>query len=312
MAINEIPWDNACKIQSIQGGGKGIVTLVTLNDVTSFVDGLDHPEGVAWGPDEHVYAGGEAGQIYRITLSGEVTEIGTTGGFVLGICLDAQANVYACDLNHRAVMRITPAGEVSTYSSGAPGRKMVVPNYPVFDRKGNLYVSDSGGWKEDNGRLFRVAPGGHTEVLGSEVSRFPNGLALSPDGAYPYVVVSNTSSVVRLALRADGSTGPPDTVVELPRTVPDGLAFDRDGNLYIACYTPDVIYAGPRPRPAGRGGGLGEHPDRYSDEHRLCRRRPVDPGGGEPIALAPGQSPATGPRPAASLPDAAVSRGKRS
>ena len=242
MAINEIPWDNACKIQSIQGGGKGIVTLVTLNDVTSFVNGLDHPEGVAWGPDEHVYAGGEAGQIYRITLSGEVTEIGTTGGFVLGICLDAQANVYACDLNHRAVMRITPAGEVSTYSSGAPGRKMVVPNYPVFDRKGNLYVSDSGGWKEDNGRLFRVAPGGHTEVLGSEVSRFPNGLALSPDGAYPYVVVSNTSSVVRLALRADGSTGPPDTVVELPRTVPDGLAFDRDGNLYIACYTPDVIY----------------------------------------------------------------------
>ena len=171
-----------------------------------------------------------------------MAEIGTTGRFVLGICLDAQANVYACDLNHRAVMRITPAGEVSTYSSGAPDRKMAVPNYPVFDRKGNLYVSDSGGWKEDNGRLFRVAPGGHTEVLGSEVSRFPNGLALSPDGAYLYVVVSNTSSVVRLALRADGSAGPPDTVVELPRTVPDGLAFDRDGNLYIACYTPDVIY----------------------------------------------------------------------
>jgi gluconolactonase len=218
------------------------VTLPTLHDFVTFVDGLDHPEGVAWGPDGHVYAGGEAGQIYRITLDGEVTEIGSTGGFILGLCLDAQANVYACDLNHKAVMRITPAGEVSTYSSGAPERKLAVPNYPVFDAQGNLYVSDSGGWKENNGCLFRIRSGGSTEVLTSELSQFPNGLALSPDGTYLYVVLSNTSAVARVALNEDGSVGPPEAVVELPKTVPDGLAFDSLGNLYISCYTPDVIY----------------------------------------------------------------------
>jgi gluconolactonase len=31
-------------------------------------------------------------------------------------------------------------------------------------------------------------------------------------------------------------------IVELPKTIPDGLAFDQDGNLFIACYTPDIIY----------------------------------------------------------------------
>jgi gluconolactonase len=31
-------------------------------------------------------------------------------------------------------------------------------------------------------------------------------------------------------------------VVELPGTVPDGVAFDTDGNLYISCYRPDRIY----------------------------------------------------------------------
>ena len=32
--------------------------------------GLNHPEGVAWNPvDGHVYAGGEAGEIYRVGLA---------------------------------------------------------------------------------------------------------------------------------------------------------------------------------------------------------------------------------------------------
>ena len=40
-----------------------------------------------------------------------------------------------------------------------------------------------------------------------------------------------------------------DTVVELPKTVPDGVAFDIAGNLYVSMYRPDVIY---RRTPSGR------------------------------------------------------------
>ena len=31
-------------------------------------------------------------------------------------------------------------------------------------------------------------------------------------------------------------------LVDLPKTVPDGLAFDIENNLYISCYRPDIIY----------------------------------------------------------------------
>lgn len=217
-------------------------TLLPIKTFAPFVHGLDHPECVTWGPDGYIYAGGEAGQIYQIGVDGECRQIAGTGGFVLGLCLDASGRVYACDQERHAVLRITADGSVSTYSAGAPGRPMVIPNYAVFDASGMLYVTDSGGWHEQNGCLFRIRPTGETELVSEAVSQFPNGLALSPDGTELYVVLSNTSSVVRLSLGADGQVGPPQPVIILPRTIPDGLAFDVEGNLYIACYTPDVIY----------------------------------------------------------------------
>ncbi len=39
--------------------------LINLTDGQVCVAGLDHPEGVAWGPEGKLYAGGEAGQLYR-------------------------------------------------------------------------------------------------------------------------------------------------------------------------------------------------------------------------------------------------------
>lgn len=224
-------------------------SLMSIDKFAQFVDGLDHPEGVAWGPDGYVYAGGEAGQIYRVKLDdGTFEEIGNTGGFVLGICLDADCNIYACDLVRQEVARITPDGDVSTHSNGSPRRRMVTPNYPVFDGQGNLYVSDSGDWMQCNGCIFRVRPGGETEVVCDEPLNFANGMALSPDRTELYVVLSLLPGVGKVKLYQGGRVGPMEPVVELPHVVPDGIAFDELGNLYISCYTPDRIY---RYRPDG-------------------------------------------------------------
>ncbi len=217
-------------------------TLLPISEFSAFVEGLDHPEGVATGPDGTLYAGGEAGQIYRVSLEGTFEEVASTGGFILGLCLDGGGAVYACDNAAHVVKRIGIAGSISTYSSGAPNRPMKTPNYPVFDADGNLYVSDSGDWNAHNGCIFRVQPGGETEVFTDEVKSFPNGMAMHPDGSHLYSVVSQTCSVVSVEIREDGAAGAIETVAELPKNVPDGLAFDEDANLYISCYSPDVIY----------------------------------------------------------------------
>jgi|TARA_B100001971_G_C18266996_1_gene594073 gluconolactonase len=226
----------------------GEVTMAMLtngNDVSVLADGLDHPEGVVRGRDGFVYAGGETGQIYRIDIDrGRADQVAQVpNGFILGMAIDADNNIYACETGSHSVVRITQGGIVSTYSRGAPDDPLYFPNYPAFDSQGNLYVSASGDWNADNGKVFKIKPGGDAEVWSDKLKEFPNGLCMGPDENHLYVAMSlNPPRIVRVSIQGDGSAGEIETVVELPKTVPDGLAFDIDGNLYISCYRPDRIY----------------------------------------------------------------------
>ena len=205
---------------------------------------FDHPEAVAWGPDGRAYAGGEAGQLYRFGLEGGVLEevARVEGGFLLGLAHDADVNTYVCDYRSACVHRITPDGRVTVYASGNAEQKMRVPNYPVFDKSGNLYVSDSGTWRGRNGFIWKVARGGNAEIWDRQANGFTNGMCLSADGHFLYVVESCPPLISRIAINSDGSAGARAIIVELPRQVPDGIAFDVNGDLYISLYNPNIVY----------------------------------------------------------------------
>lgn len=216
--------------------------VVALEGFAELAGGLDHPEGVAWGPDGRVYAGGEAGQIYAIDLDGAVREITSTGGFLYGITLDGAGNVYACDFGNAGVARVSPSGDVSSYSTGTAERRMRVPNFSAFDDRGNLFVTDSGDWGADDGAIYRVAPGGETAMWSESLPRFPNGCCLSADGAALLVVESSGRCVWSVPIDDDGLAGTPEMLVDLTGSMPDGIALADDGTMFVGCYRPDRIW----------------------------------------------------------------------
>jgi gluconolactonase len=217
--------------------------VAALDDFETLATGLDHPECVAVGPDGSLFAGGEAGQIYRVGVGGAVDEIASTGGFIYGVVVDASGDIFACDFGNAAVACASATtGEVATYSNGTAGRPMRVPNFAAFDDGGNLYVTDSGEWGDDDGVVYRIAPGGATEVWTEATPRFPNGCCLTAGGEALLVVESHGRAVVRVPIEDDGGAGRPEPVVDLSGSQPDGIALAEDGTMLVGCYRPDRIY----------------------------------------------------------------------
>lgn len=207
---------------------------------------LDHPESVCLGPDGSLYAGSESGVIHRLLPTGEQQVIGSTGGFILGIALDGAGSIHACDVEHRALVQVSPFWQNSTRSTGAGGRDFVNPNHGVFDARGNLYVSDSGDyWNQTLGTGFIavVRPDNRSEMFHEGPFLFANGMAIHPSGEWLYVAQSTASNIVRVPL--DRTNGPVEVTHSLPPgTIPDGIAFAADGTLIVACYKPDAVLVG--------------------------------------------------------------------
>lgn len=206
---------------------------------TVWVDGLDHPEGVCADPDRGVvHAGGEDGQLVTVDAGGDVIATARPmAGMVLGLTVDAAGDVIACNPGTRSV-RLMRDGVASVLLDRVAGRALVTPNYSAFGPDGTLYLTDSGTWAAEDGRVIRLDADGVADVLTDRLPHFPNGCAVTPDGRWLLVAESRGPTVSRIDLR-DG--GPPELVVRLDGTVPDGLALTTAGGILIACYRPDRI-----------------------------------------------------------------------
>jgi len=212
-----------------------------LDKFSVFASDLNHSEGVAWNPfDGRVYAGGEAGELYAISLDGEVELMGSTGGSLLGLAVDGQGRVYACDAGRGEIARLDPRTRaVSVYARGALGADLDTPNVLAFGPDGMAYVTCSG--EDGRPEIVRISPGGRTETWTTEVPGYPNGCLVMPAGDGLVVVEAHAQRLALVPVEPDGSAGPPRTIAELPDTDADGVGLAVDGSYWITLYRPDGL-----------------------------------------------------------------------
>lgn len=238
---------------AFQTGGP---TVLPPERVEVFFDGifseprLQHPEGIAIGPGGAVWCGSENGQVLCIDADGgSIREVASTGGFALGLAFHGSRALFVCDLRFAAVFRLDLATNALRRFT-EPGIR--VPNYPVVDaRRGRLLVSDSrmpaepGIWSFD----LETGRGG---LWFDRPLLFANGMALAPGGDALLVCETFACRVTRVAINPDGTAGAARPYAENLPGLPDGLAFDQAGALFVSCYEPSRILRVPP------GGGAAE------------------------------------------------------
>lgn len=205
-----------------------------------FAAPLDHPECVAFDRSGNLWAGGEAGQIYRIDGKGKVEQLADLGGFVGGVALSLEDQLMAC-CPSRGLVRVAADGKWEIFATAAGGDKLVCPNFGVFNSRGDYFVTDSGNWNKLNGWLCRFDNKGNGQRIAGPFG-YANGLALSEDEKFLFMVESDFDRVWRFELDGKGDVVNKEILAEGVGRMPDGLALDEAGNLYVSCYASDEIW----------------------------------------------------------------------
>src|SRR5712692_774016 len=219
-----------------EGANGGVVRVATAGQEspphpvhigTQIADNLHPVANPAVDHDGNIYVtfSGPRGQrvpvsLYKITTNYSVKPFVTSLMNPSGLALDREGNLFVSCRNDGTIHRITPDGRSEEWMEG-----MGIATGIAFDQAGNLYVGDR------SGTIFKISPGREIFVFATmEPSIAAYHLAFHPSGDL-YVTGPTTSSFDRVHRITQGGDV---SVFFRGLGRPQGLAFDRDGNLFVA------------------------------------------------------------------------------
>ncbi len=181
------------------------------------------------------------------TLTGSANGAGGIARFYYPISLatDSAGNVYVADQQNCLIRKITPAGVVSTLAGspglagttdgGGGGARFTSPDGIAVDGRGMIYVAD--------GRIRTITPAGVVSTITSTIGSYCTGVAVDAAGTIyatersqqrilkitPAGALSVFAGLLNVSGYVDASTG-----AAARFNLPNGLAVDKAGNVYVA------------------------------------------------------------------------------
>jgi sugar lactone lactonase YvrE len=183
-----------------------------------------------------------------------------------GVAVDASGNLFVADSSNHRVRRVSASGVITTVAGNGSGgysgdggaatsAQLNRPSGVAVDGAGNLFIAD-----HDNQRVRKVSVSGVISTVAGNGSygysgdsgpatsarlNSPEGLAVDAAGnlyiadSYNYRVRKVSASGVITTVAGDGIygySGDGGPAISAQLTLPEGVAVDGAGNLYIADY----------------------------------------------------------------------------
>jgi sugar lactone lactonase YvrE len=224
--VAQVPEDSAGSLVRVSTG-RGDSEPFAIHVGLQIADNL-HPVGnPAVDAEGNIYVtfSGQRGQkvpvsLYKVTAAQQIKPFVTEMMNPTGLAVDPAGMLYVSCRNDGTIHRVTPEGRSELWIEG-----MGIATGLAFDAEHNLFVGDR------SGTIFKISPDRQVFVFATlEPSIAAYHLAFSPEGEL-YVSGPTTSSFDHICrINHQGEI----SLFYRGLGRPQGLAFDREGNLYVA------------------------------------------------------------------------------
>lgn len=203
-------------------------------------------EGPVWIKDslyfsDFVFSTGFPSRIQKLDANGVVTTLIEDSGSN-GLAVDNDGFIVAGTHKYKSLSRFNPkTGERSSVVEQYNGNVFNSPNDIAIAKDGTIYFTDPAfqrdaapGGQEKTG-VYRVAIDGTVTLVDDTISN-PNGISISPADDTLYVAGGGENGFLRAYPIVEGvPQAGADLVTGI--TVPDGMAVDCRGNIYVTEHT---------------------------------------------------------------------------
>ncbi len=200
------------------------------------MEGVVFGESPRWHNGQLWFSDWGAHQVIALDTDGHHKVVVTVPSFPMCIDFLPDGRLLVVDSAQRRLLRHEPDGSLVPHAdlsqvSDKPWNDIVV------DQRGNAYVNTIGfdfpGGEYAPGSIVLVTPEGNVHHVADDLA-FPNGMAITPDGATLIVAESYANRLTAYDITSDGGLGNRRVWAQTPDDHPDGICLDAEGALWYA------------------------------------------------------------------------------
>jgi len=200
------------------------------------MEGIVFGESPRWHEGRLWFSDWGANQVIALGTDGSHEVVVAVPSFPMCIDFLPDGRLLVVDSAQQRLLRHEPDGSLVQHAdlseiSGKPWNDIVV------DDRGNAYVNNIGFDFPDGefapGLVVLVTPEGHVAQVADDVA-FPNGMAITSDGATLIVAESYANRLTAYDIGGDGGLDNRRVWAETPGDHPDGICIDAEGAVWYA------------------------------------------------------------------------------